>query len=159
MKIFFCNVGLQRFCLKKLLDFALKRLGQPYKELEMSLSVVSPEEIRELNKRYRNVDAVTDVLSFPTLENPERKILQSGAFGIDSVNPESGKFNIGDVVICMERVKEQAESYGHGVKRELAFLSLHGLLHLLGYDHETEADEEQMTALQNEILEAFGITR
>ncbi len=157
MKIYFDNVGLfTKPFIKRVLERALKHLNQPSELLEMSLSIVSPEQIQELNKSFREVDKVTDVLSFPTCDNPTR-----GAITVvcEDVNPETDLVNIGDIVICMERAKEQAKEYGHSLKRELAFLSLHGLLHLLGYDHIEEDDEKQMVALQKEILNQAGITR
>ncbi|MBQ8433263.1 MAG: rRNA maturation RNase YbeY [Clostridia bacterium] len=157
MKIYFEGVGLfTKPFLKKLLEKSLNHLNQPSELLEMTLSIVSPEQIRELNKQFRDVDAVTDVLSFPTCDNPTR-----GAITVvcDQINPETDLCNIGDVIICMERAKEQANEYGHSLKRELAFLALHGMLHLLGYDHIEEADEKQMFSLQNEILTKAGINR
>ncbi|MBQ2894588.1 MAG: rRNA maturation RNase YbeY [Clostridia bacterium] len=157
MKIYFDNVGLfTKPFIKRVLERALKHLNQPSELLEMSLSIVSPEQIQELNKSFREVDKVTDVLSFPTCDNPTR-----GAITVvcEDVNPETDLVNIGDIVICLERAKEQAKEYGHSLKRELAFLSLHGLLHLLGYDHVEEEDEKQMIALQKEILDQAGITR
>lgn len=159
MTIYFTNVGCIKFTIKKLLQGALKSLGQPVNDIEMSLSFVSAEEIKELNKQYRDIDAVTDVLSFPTVDNPERKVMEKSALSLDSINPETGKLNIGDVIICLERAKEQAAEYNHSLKRELCFLSLHGLLHLLGYDHMTAEDEQQMTALQDEILNKMRIVR
>lgn len=157
MKIYFDNVGLfTKPFIKRVLERALKHLNQPSELLEMSLSIVSPEQIQELNKSFREVDKVTDVLSFPTCDNPTR-----GAITVvcEDVNPETDLVNIGDIVICMERAKEQAKEYGHSLKRELAFLSLHGLLHLLGYDHIDPDDEKQMITLQKEILDQAGITR
>lgn len=159
MTIYFTNVGCIKFTIKKLLQGALKSLGQPVNDIEMSLSFVSAEEIKELNKQYRDIDAVTDVLSFPTVDNPERKVMEKSALSLDSINLETGKLNIGDVIICLERAKEQAAEYNHSLKRELCFLSLHGLLHLLGYDHMTAEDEQQMTALQDEILNKMRIVR
>lgn len=159
MTIYFTNVGSIRFAIKKLLQSALKYLGQPVNDISMSLAFVSPEEIKQLNKQYRNIDEVTDVLSFPAVDNPERKVLDIGAFALDSLYPETGELNIGDVIICLDRAKEQAEEYGHSLKRELCFLSLHGLLHLLGYDHIDPQDEQQMTALQDEILAKMRIKR
>lgn len=157
MKIYFDNVGLfTKPFIKRVLERALKHLNQPSELLEMSLSIVSPEQIQELNKSFREVDKVTDVLSFPTCDNPTR-----GAITVvcEDVNPETDLVNIGDIVICLERAKEQAKEYVHSLKRELAFLSLHGLLHLLGYDHIEPDDEKQMIALQKEILDQAGITR
>lgn len=159
MTIYFTNVGLVKFTLKRVLDGALRYLNQPCKDLEMSLSIVSQQEIQELNKQYRKIDQVTDVLSFPTIDNPERSIIKPTFFAPESINPETGKLNIGDVIICLDRAKEQAEEYGHSLKRELCFLSLHGMLHLLGYDHMETADEKQMTDLQEKILAKMRIKR
>lgn len=159
MTIYFTNVGCIRFTIKKLFQGALKHLNQPANDLEMSLSFVGEGEIKELNEKYRGVDSVTDVLSFPTVDNPERKVLVSSDSAKDCVNPETGKLNIGDIIICLDRAREQAAEYDHSLKRELCFLSLHGLLHLLGYDHMTPDDEKQMFSLQEEILNKMRITR
>ena len=159
MRIYFTNVGYQKFAIKHLLEGALKYLGQPTTQLEMSLSIVSPDEIQQLNKTFRGVDAVTDVLSFPTVDNPLRKVLDVNEFSLDAINPDTHKLNIGDVIICRERAVEQAREYGHSLRREMSFLALHGLLHLLGYDHVEPADEEQMTRLQKEILTKYHIHR
>lgn len=157
MKIYFSGVGFfRKHAIKKLLEGALKHLNQPSELLEMSLSIVDEEQIKQLNNQFREVDKVTDVLSFPTCDNPTR-----GAITVvcDQVNPETDLVNIGDVVICLQRAKEQAVEYGHSLKRELSFLAVHGLLHLLGYDHITEQDEQQMVQLQKEILQQAGINR
>lgn len=157
MKIYFSNVGLfTKPLIKRVLECALKHLNQPSELLEMTLSIVTPEQIQQLNKDFRDVDKVTDVLSFPTCDNPTR-----GAITVvcEDVNPETDLVNIGDIVICIERAKEQSKEYGHSLKRELCFLALHGLLHLLGYDHIQEDDEKQMVALQKEILDKVGIKR
>ena len=159
MTIYFTDVGIHKYTIKHLLEGALKYLGQPARDIEMSLSIVSPEEIQQLNKQYRGVDAVTDVLSFPTVDNPSRGLLDISSFSYDAVNEHTGKLNIGDVIICMERAKQQAVEYGHSLKRELCFLSLHGMLHLLGYDHVEPQDEQQMNALQEEILNKMRLTR
>ena len=159
MTIYFTNVGCIKFTIKKLLQGALRYLGQPANDIEMSVSFVTPDEIKALNNQYRSVDQVTDVLSFPTLDNPERKAFELSAFSSDSLNPDTGKLNIGDVIICPDRAREQAAEYGHSLKRELCFLSLHGMLHLLGYDHIELDDEKQMFDLQDEILNKMRITR
>lgn len=159
MKIYFTNVGIHKFTIKRLLEGALKRLGQPVSGIEMSLSIVTPAEIQALNKQFRGIDSVTDVLSFPTIDNPERAVLNVNSFPQEAVNSKTGKLNIGDVIICLDRAKEQAQDFGHSLKRELCFLSLHGLLHLLGYDHIEPQDEQQMNELQEEILQQMGITR
>lgn len=156
MRIIFTNAGFQKHTLKRVAEIALKHLGQPSDKLEMSVSIVSPEEIRQLNKQFRNVDSVTDVLSFPTVD-AKRSVINTEDF--EDINPDSGRLNLGDVIICLERAKQQAAEYGHSLKREMCFLTLHGLLHLLGYDHMNKADEEQMFALQKEILQQAKISR
>ncbi len=158
MKIYFTNAGLKAHTVKRVLETALRHLGQPSESLEMSLSIVSPEEIQRLNNEYRNVDSVTDVLSFPTADL-QRKVINLSEFALDCVSPETHNLNLGDVIICLERAKQQAQEYGHSLKREICFLALHGLLHLLGYDHVMAEDEEEMTSLQKEILQQAGIKR
>ncbi len=159
MKIYFTNVGLfKRGYIKKVLEAGLEYLGQPTGQLEVSLSFVGEDEIRELNKEYRDTDKVTDVLSFPTVDNPERGVIDLASHASD-LNPETWLLNLGDIIICLSRAKQQAKEYGHSLKREVAFLSLHSLLHLLGYDHMNQADEEQMTAVQNAVLDKLNIKR
>lgn len=159
MKIYFTNVGLfKRGYIKKVLETGLEYLGQPTKQLEVSLSFVGEDEIRELNKEYRDTDKVTDVLSFPTVDNPERGVIDLASHASD-LNPETWLLNLGDIIICLPRAKQQAKEYGHSLKREVAFLSLHSLLHLFGYDHMNQADEKQMTAVQNAVLDKLNIKR
>lgn len=159
MKIYFTNVGLfKRGYIKKVLEGGLEYLGQPTGQLEVSLSFVGEDEIRELNKEYRDTDKVTDVLSFPTVDNTERGVIDLASHASD-LNPETWLLNLGDIIICLPRAKQQAKEYGHSLKREVAFLSLHSLLHLLGYDHMNQADEEQMTAVQNAVLDKLNIKR
>lgn len=113
-------------------------------EPEVSLVLVDDARIAELNRRYRGVDAPTDVLSFPMLEGEE--------------SPSPGEeLLLGDIVISAPRALAQAEMYGHSLERELAFLTVHGVLHLLGYDHQTPEDEERMRQKQREILERVGL--
>ena len=158
MTIYFTNVGFHKHKIKNVLECALKHLKQPSRNVEMSLSVVSPEEIRTLNNQFRGVDAVTDVLSFPTLDL-NKQPLDKVDLPADAINENNGKINIGDIIICFDRAKEQANEYGHSFKREICFLALHGLLHLLGYDHVEPADEEEMNKLQEEILVKLHVTR
>lgn len=158
MRIYFSHFGWYKHLVKKVLQQALAYLGQPSDLLEMSLSIVSQEEIRSLNAEFRNVDSVTDVLSFPTAD-VGKKVINLSEFALDSIDPDTHRFHLGDVVICLDRAREQAQEYGHSLKRELCFLSLHGLLHLLGYDHVTPEDEAEMTALQKTILDAAGVKR
>ena len=122
--------------------------------------IVDDDAIRELNRRTRNIDSVTDVLSFPVCEfsAPSRfEEAEEDPFGC--FDPESGHLLLGDIVICAERVRSQAEEYGHSRRREFAFLTAHSMLHLCGYDHMEPEEEAEMLAKQNEILNALGITR
>lgn len=117
-------------------------------DAEVSVMFVDNETIRELNKIHRSVDRETDVLSFPTLD-------ENGF----EVNPETNAVLLGDIVISLEKAKTQSEEYGHSMKRETAFLITHSLLHLLGFDHETEAEEKEMFAKQEKILKKAGVPR
>ena len=119
-------------------------------DCEISLSFVTNEEIHQINRQFRNVDAPTDVLSFPQLTFEE---------GEEADVNENGEIVLGDIIISVERAKEQAEEYGHGLKREIAFLTVHSMLHLLGYDHMEKDKEEDMFRRQKEILEIAGIPR
>ena len=159
MKIYYTNVGFfKRHYITKVLEAALAHLSQPSEQLEVSVSFVGEDEIRELNKEYRNNDNVTDVLSFPAVENPDRGVINVEEHAAD-LNPETWLLNLGDIIICLPRAKAQAKEYGHSLKREVAFLALHSLLHLLGYDHMIPEDEQHMTALQTEILDKLNIKR
>ena len=125
----------------ELLEKALKHLNQPSELLEMTLSIVSPEQIRELNKQFRDVDAVTDVLSFPMFLPDE----------LD--DPMEIPVPLGDIVISLERAEEQAAELGNTPLREIAFLAVHSTLHLLGYDHEaSDLGEEIMCHKQRLII-------
>ena len=120
------------------------------KDAEISVSFVTNKEIRRLNKAYRNKDAETDVLSFP-LTNDD---------GTQEVNSETGFVLLGDVVISLETAVKQAEMYGHSLEREVGFLTVHSILHLLGYDHETSPlDERIMREKEENVLEKLGISR
>lgn len=121
---------------------------------EVSVTIVDSKTIREINKNERDIDAVTDVLSFPMLEFDENGNVINSDFDMDGEN-----LLLGDIVICAERAKEQALEYGHSFKREMAFLTVHSMLHLLGYDHMDEQEEKIMSSRQEEILSMLGITR
>lgn len=123
-------------------------------DYEVSISFVDNNEIRELNKQYRNKDTATDVLSFPLMEfedteedyNNEEEYVQEDKL-------------LGDIVISLEKAAEQGQEYGHSFERELAFLVAHGMLHLLGMDHEDEGEEKVMIEKQDRVLELLNITR
>ncbi len=124
-------------------------------DCEISLTFVGNEEIRELNNVNRGKDAPTDVLSFPLLEQED-----DGTLIIYDEDIVDGRVLLGDIVISAERAKEQAEEYGHSLMREMCFLAVHSVLHLLGYDHERSEQEEKIQfEKQEEILNLLGITR
>lgn len=118
---------------------------------ELSVTFVDNEKIQEINREYRDKDRPTDVISFAMEEMGEGEI--------EIHYEDDAPRMLGDIIISIQKAQEQAEEYGHSVKRELGFLALHGLLHLLGYDHENEADEKVMFDKQKEILDAYGLTR
>ena len=125
-----------------LLERTLKHLNLSFEPI-VSVSFVDDEFIHQLNRDYRKIDRPTDVISFAFLDNEDDRESQLHGQGIVC---------LGDIYISVDRAKEQAEEYGHSLNRELSFLFVHGLLHLLGYDHMTPEDEKVMFALQDEIL-------
>ena len=129
--------------LKELLENVCK--DEKIGDGEFNVIIVTSDFIHELNKNYRNIDRVTDVISF-ALEDDM-------TFNLDNYRV------LGDIYICLDKVKSQALEYGHSFKRELSFLAVHGLLHLLGYDHMTKEEEEVMFAKQEEVLSRYGIER
>ena len=128
--------------IRRAVSFALENGGV---RGDVCVLITDAEEIQSLNRTYRKIDRVTDVLTFPAWE------------GDAIACPPDGY--LGDIAICLERAEEQAEEYGHSLERELAFLAVHGSLHLLGYDHMKPQDEQTMFAKQTEILNTMGITR
>ena len=124
-------------------------------DVEISVLLTDNAEIRTLNALHRNIDRATDVLSFPMfVYDEEGQIVEEYA----DYN-QTGELCLGDIVISMERAAQQAEEYGHSFEREVGFLTVHSMLHLLGYDHETPEDEEEMFGYQREILDEMGLTR
>lgn len=121
----------------------------------ISYTFMNEKEMQKLNLKSRNVDRVTDVLSFPMIEIKQGEKLQDY---LNELSPD-GNLYIGDVVICPRKAKTQAKEYGHSLRREVAFLALHGLLHILGYDHIKEGDEVVMQDTANKVLNALGIRR
>lgn len=116
---------------------------------EISINFVSNEEIRKINAEFRNVDAVTDVISFPFGED-----------GVYDRNPESGALLLGDIVISLQKAEQQAELYGHSLQREVAYLTVHSVLHLLGYDHVNGGMEQvRMREREETILAKLGLQR
>lgn len=134
-----------RGLLKRSIGTALKFMKFEF-PAEVSVTAVDDEAIKELNRDYRGKDNPTDVLSFPMCEDGEWEM------------SEDGYAILGDIVLSLERCAEQADKFGHSFERELSFLTVHSVLHLLGYDHETsKEDEEEMFSLQKEIMEKIKL--
>lgn len=144
---------------EEVVEFCLLHENFPY-EAEVNLTLTDDEGIREINRQYRQIDRPTDVLSFPML-NYER----AGDFaflddeGDDDFNLDTGEAILGDIIISVDRVKKQAEEYGHSEKREFAFLIVHSMLHLFGYDHIDAEDAAIMEPKQKEILSEMHLSR
>lgn len=156
MEINFEGVGLRyRKLIKKIYNKALELTQNTLEGVELTISFVSANKIRQYNKQYRGVDRATDVLSFPMLNINYKQSVRDFA---EELLP-NGTLYLGDVVICKKVAKLQAKEYGHSLKREVAFLALHGLLHVLGYDHIEKEDEEIMMKKSEEILDSLGIKR
>ena len=126
-------------------------------KLAVEFVFVDGEEIRRLNADNRGIDRVTDVLSFPSLDGIKGLPLKKQDFPCDI--DENGNLFIGSIVVCCERAKEQAEEYGHSYNRELHYLLVHGIMHCLGYDHETDEERIEMREKEEFILTKMGITR
>ncbi len=124
--------------------------------LTVEISLVSEEEIQALNRTYRNIDRVTDVLSFPALSLSAGEEIKQENYPLEI---EDGKLLLGSVAICKKRAREQAEEYGHSVRRELFYLAVHGILHCLGYDHETDEEKKVMREREESVMNALLLPR
>lgn len=145
--------------IRRVAEESLRYEQCPY-EAEVNVVLTGDEEIRRVNLEFRDADHPTDVLSFPALEFAE----PSDFAGVeenyaDCFNPDTGELMLGDIMISADRVREQAEKYGHSEIRELAFLTAHSMLHLCGYDHMEETGRLEMERKQEEILKNLGYTR
>ncbi len=140
--------------IEDILNFAGDYIHLP-ENTEMSVTLMNNDQIHEINRKYRGVDKPTDVISFAIEENDPDEV--------PIIMPDDAEFdipkNIGDIMVSMDKVKEQAAYLGHSEDRELGFLVVHGFLHLNGYDHMKEEDEKVMFGLQREILDAYGLKR
>lgn len=137
-----CGEELEKLILDAI-EMSLKKEGID-DHVEVSVSFVDNHEIQQLNKEYRNIDKPTDVLSFPLHEN------------LENITPP---ICLGDIVISLEKAVEQSEEYNHSYNREVAFLTVHSMFHLMGYDHDTEENTKQMRHKEEEVLQALGILR
>ncbi|MBE5891296.1 MAG: rRNA maturation RNase YbeY [Lachnospiraceae bacterium] len=144
---------------QKVIDYCLEREKFPY-DAEVNLTLTDNEGIHKINREFREIDRPTDVLSFPMLSYDT-----PGDFSFlleeheEDFNPDTGEAILGDIIISVEKVSEQAQEYGHSKEREFAFLITHSMLHLFGYDHMEEAEAEEMEALQKNILNELNILR
>lgn len=144
---------------KKVMEEVLESENCPF-ESEINVLLTDNEGILQFNMQYRKIDRPTDVLSFPNLsyEHPA-EFEQAAQSEADCFNPETGELVLGDIIISVDKVKEQAKNYGHSERREFAFLIAHSMFHLCGYDHMEETEAKQMEEKQNAVLEKLGITR
>ena len=137
---------------EKVLKKCFEEEGLIDSKLIMTITFTTPEEIRKINKKYRKIDKATDVLSFPMFEKAELdEKIKNKDFLYEDV--------LGDVIISIDKVREQAEEYGHSFERELSYMLVHGFYHLMGYDHIKEEDKKEMRPKEEKILNELKITR
>lgn len=144
----------------KVSEFALREEGVT-EEYQISLLFVDNEEIRSINNETRNIDRATDVLSFPMLDFDEGKVYKDMyiGFNFDETYKDGNELVLGDMVLSLERAKEQSVDFGHSYEREVCYLVIHSILHLLGYDHMIEEDKVKMRGREEDILKKFNIER
>lgn len=145
--------------IKRVIEYVLDYENCPYEAL-VEVIITDKETIKQVNKTQRNIDQATDVLSFPMLSYPEPSDfswLEEEV--VDYFEPDTGELILGDIMLCYEKVMEQAACFGHSVERELAFLTVHSMLHLCGYDHIEPQDQSIMEQRQKQIMEGLGISR
>lgn len=145
--------------IKSVISKTLETENCPY-ETEVNVLLTGNEEIHEANKEFRGIDRPTDVLSFPMVDYDFPSDFSYVEENQESyINPETDELLLGDIMISVDKVYEQANEYGHSREREFAFLIAHSMLHLLGYDHIDEEERKVMEEKQEAILDALGITR
>ena len=146
--------------LEAVCDFVLKKEGVNCK-YQISLLFVDNEEIREINRETRNIDRATDVLSFPMLDYPNKKFFKDFYidYNFDETFLDGDELVLGDIVLSLERALEQSEEYNHSYKREVSYLVVRSILHLLGYDHMEEDDKAIMRKREEELLGELKISR
>jgi probable rRNA maturation factor len=136
-----------------------KQLKEIFGRGSLSVALVSNKAIRAVNKDWREQDKATDVLSFPLELTPPPFLGMAGAADDEQEEQEEQEWIVGEILISLERAREQAEEYGHSLDRELGFLFVHGVLHVLGFDHVTKEEEKEMFGRQRRILDAAGVRR
>lgn len=130
-------------------------------EFEVSVILIDNEEIKKINSEFRNINRETDVLSFPMLEYPAGKVFKE-VYKVEQYNEsnlDEGHLILGDMALSLEKVMEQSKEYGHSFNRELAYLTVHSMLHLLGYDHMEEGEKNVMRSREEYILEKLSMIR
>lgn len=153
------NVGIDCEAIAgQVIEAAIDYVKCPF-ECEVNLMLVGNEEIHQINLEQREIDRPTDVLSFPMIEYIEPGCFDGLEDDMAAFHPDSGELMLGDIVISMDKAKEQADAYGHSLEREYAFLIAHSMLHLFGYDHMEEDERKVMEAKQEEILQLVHYTR
>ena len=143
---------------EQVIETALDYIGCPY-ETQVNLLLTQNEQIHEMNREFREIDRPTDVLSFPMIDYPEPGTFDFLEEVDDCFDPESGELILGDIVISKEKVLEQAEEFGHSFEREILYLFVHSVLHLLGYDHMEEGEKKVMRAREEKIMEHIDVLR
>lgn len=143
---------------KLVIDKTIEMEDFPF-ESQVSLTLVDEDTIKEINRENRDIDKVTDVLSFPMLNLSSPSDFSDIENDDGNFDYETGEALLGDIVICVQKVKAQAKDFGHGEIREFSFLIAHSMLHLFGYDHMSDEEEKVMFSRQEEILSALSITR
>ena len=146
-------VSEEKIKVKRIAKAVYKTLNQTAK-LKVELVFMKAEEMQQLNAQSRGVDKVTDVLSFPTLDGIREQVLIVKDHPFET---ETGRLMLGSIVMCEQKIKEQAEEYGHSEERERTYLLVHGLMHLFGYDHMTEEDKKQMRDKEKQALKLLGV--
>ena len=144
--------------IKTVIQAALDYEKCPY-EVQVDVLLTDNETIHGINKEYRQVDRPTDVLSFPMLDYQTPGDFSHAEDDMDAFHPETGELILGNIILSVDKIKEQARAYGHSERRELAFLVAHSMLHLMGYDHMVDDERLEMERRQREILEELQITR
>lgn len=144
---------------EEVIAFVRDHVECPY-DIEVSVTLVDTDTIRQVNSQFRQIEKVTDVLSFPMMEYDSPRDFGGQAFQNSlSLSPDTQEMILGDILLCSEVVKTQAEEYGHSELREFCFLVVHSMLHLFGYDHIQEEDRREMEEEQRKIMERLGINR
>lgn len=155
-KIFLTKLKKLPFDAQIVADEVIKVLGQTGR-VNVEVDIVSEDYIKEINNKFRGIDRVTDVLSFPSLDGVRYKDIKAKDFPLDVIK-NKGVF-LGSIIICDKKVKEQAIEFNHSEEREFSYLFCHGLLHLFGYDHLNEKDDLEMRELANKVFKNLDITR